>query len=131
MNKLKLFSTLFLVVVTSVVSAQSDTAMNCKILRDIKLKYISGPDSTAYVVIKGNKHAEYLENGKYYIKSDLEWISDCEYKATLTAVTLPGFPFKPGVTMQVKYERIENGIIYGTGIIQGTSFPVKFEIMKQ
>lgn len=109
--------------------AQSDKKIDCKILKDIKLKYAENLDKTAYVVIKNKKHVEYLEGGKYYIKSDLEWISECEYNAKMTEITLPDFPYKAGEVMNVKFEKIENGYVFGTGSVRANSFPVKFEII--
>lgn len=102
---------------------------DCKTLRSVKLKYADTDVSSAYVSINGNKHVEYHNSGKYVIKSDLEWISDCEYNAKLTEVTLPGFPFGPGEIMNVKIERFEGAKIFGTGSVRGEKFPVEFEIV--
>ena len=130
MNLFKSISIIILFLTTTFSIAQSKNDIDCKVLKDIKLKYVNNPDKTAYVIIKNTKHIEYLENGKYYIKSDLEWISECEYNAKMTEITLPNFPFKAGEVMNVKFEKIENGFVYGTGIVRGNSFPVKFEIIK-
>jgi hypothetical protein len=109
-------------------SSLSFSQTDCKFLKDCELKYDDGNVGT--VIIKNNKHIEYYENGKYFIKSDLEWISDCEYNATLTEATLPDFPFKPGVVMNVKFEKIEGKVITGTGSIEGGKFPVRFVRVK-
>lgn len=130
MNILKSLSLLVLFLFTTISIAQSNPKIDCKILKDIKLKYADNPDKTAYITIKGNKHVENLESGKYFIKSDLEWLSDCEYNATMTEITLPNFPFKPGEVMNVKFEKIEDGFIYGTAAVRGDSFPIKFLIIK-
>jgi len=130
---MNLFKSLFIIILfltTTFSIAQNKSKIDCKILKDIKLKYVNNPDKTAYVVIKNTKHVEYLENGKYYIKSDLEWVNECEYNAKMTEITLPDFPFKAGEVMNVKFEKIENGFVYGTGIVREKSFPVKFEIIK-
>ena len=119
-----------LLLVVTVAKAQHNVKIDCKILNNIKLKYANNPDTTSYVVIKDKKHVEYLQGGKYFIKSDLEWISDCEYNAEMTEITLPDFPFKPGEVMNVKFEKIENGLVYGTGSVRGNSFPVKFKIVR-
>lgn len=121
---------LLLTLTASLAMAQQDKTIDCSMLKNIKLKYVEGTDENDYVEIKNNKHVEHLSNGKYYIKSDLEWVNDCEYNATMTEVTRPNFPFKPGAVMNVKFEKIEDGIVTGTGSVNGATFPVKFEIMK-
>lgn len=118
---------LFLTATISI--AQTNKDIDCKILKNIKLKYIENEDKTAYVVIKDNKHVEYLRDGKYFIKSDLDWINECEYNAKMTEITLPNFPFKPGEIMNVKFEKIENGFVFGTANVRGKNSPVKFEII--
>ncbi|SNR81952.1 hypothetical protein [Flavobacterium sp. ov086] len=110
--------------------AQNNQNFDCKILKDIKLKYAHRQDNTDYIIIKDNKHIENLEGGKYYIKSDLEWLSDCEYNAKITEITLPDFPFKVGEIMNVKFEQIKNDVIYGTATIRNQTFPLKFIILK-
>lgn len=130
MKLFKLIFCLFFFLTTTISIAQSNQNFDCKILKNIKLKYVDNPDKTAYLIIKDNKHVEYLEGGKYFIKSDLEWLSDCEYNAKMTEITLPNFPFKTGEIMNVKFKKTENGFIYGTAVIRDSNFPIKFEIMK-
>jgi hypothetical protein len=130
MNLFKSLSLLILFLTTTISIAQSNEKFDCKILKNIKLKYADNADNTAYITIKDNKHVENLEGGKYYIKSDLEWLSDCEYNATMTEITLPDFPFKAGEIMNVKFEKIQDGFIYGTAAVRGNSFPIKFIIIK-
>ena len=131
MKLLKSIFVLILFLTTMISFAQSNKDIDCKILKNIKLKYVNNPDSTAYVVIKNKKHIEYLENGKYFIKSDLDWISECEYNAQMTEITLPNFPFKAGEIMNVKFEKIENGFVFGTAKVRGNSVPVKFLIINE
>ena len=85
---------------------------DCNILKHCKLLYTNIEDSTGYIIINGNNHIEFFENGKYFIKSKLDWVSDCEYNATMTEITLPNFPFKPGEKMNVKIDKIEGGKVY-------------------
>ncbi|KUJ61905.1 hypothetical protein AR687_10105 [Flavobacteriaceae bacterium CRH] len=122
------FLAFFLITITSI--AQNTQNFDCKILKGIKLKYVDNEDKTAYFIIKDKKHVEYLENGKYFIKSDLEWINDCEYNAKMTEITLPNFPFKVGEILNVKFDKIENQFIFGTATVRKNSFPIKFEIIK-
>lgn len=107
------------------VFSQSD----CKILKKCKLKYADG--NSGLVIFNNNKHIELYENGKYFIKSDLLWINDCEYEATITEVTLPNFPFSIGEKMKVKIETIDNKYVSGTGVVRDSPFPIKFEIIEK
>jgi hypothetical protein len=130
MKLLKSLSLFILLLITTISMAQNNQNFDCKILKDIKLKYAHKEGDKDYVTIKGNKHVESLEDGKYFIKSDLEWISDCEYNATMTEITLPNFPFKAGEVMNVKFEKMEDDIIYGTATVRTQAFPIKFIIIK-
>lgn len=130
MKLLNSLSLLILFLTTTISMAQNNQNFDCKILKDIKLKYAHKLDNTDYITIKDNKHVENLEGGKYYIKSDLEWLSDCEYNAKITEINLPNFPFKIGEIMNVKFEKIKNDIIYGTATIRNQTFPMKYKIIK-
>jgi hypothetical protein len=124
-----LFTLLFLFMAT-VTFSQTNQTIDCKILKDIKLRYTETKDKTSYIVIKDNKHVEHIDNDKFTLKSDLEWLNECEYNATLTEINFPDFPFKVGDVMHVKFEKIENTIITGTGTIGDKTFPISFEILK-
>lgn len=130
MKLLNSLSLLILFLTTTISMAQNNQNFDCKILKDIKLKYAHKPDNNDYITIKDNKHIENLEGGKYYIKSDLEWLSDCEYNAKMTEITLPNFPFKVGEIMNVKFEKIKDDVIYGTATVRNQTFPIKFLIIK-
>lgn len=130
MKLLQSLSLFILFLITTTSMAQNNQNFDCKILKDIKLKYAHKEGDKDYVTIKGNKHVESLEDGKYFIKSDLEWISDCEYNAKMTEITLPDFPFKVGEIMKVKFEKKENDFIYGTASVRNQTFPIKFIIIK-
>jgi len=110
--------------------SQSNPGFNCNFLKECKLKYLDNSDSTAYIVIKDRTHIEYLQNGKYFIKSKLDWINACEYNATMIDITLPGFPFKPGDVMNVKIDRIEGDIIYCVLTALGQHVTGKYRVLK-
>lgn len=80
---MKSYLLLFLTLVCAISYGQNDRS-HCKILKDIKLKYTQTDDQSSYIIIKNNDHIEYHRNGKYFIKSKLVWISDCEYNMTMT-----------------------------------------------
>ncbi|WP_313806054.1 hypothetical protein [Flavobacterium sp.] len=91
--------------------------VDCRVLKDCKLRYIDIDDPNAYILIKGNKITEYLDGGRYYIKSELTWLNDCEYTAKILEINIPEFPFEPGTLMNVKINKIENGMVYYTSYI--------------
>ena len=121
---------LFLLVITSLNTfSQTHEKTNCTVLKDCKLQYFEIDNTTTYIIIKGPKFVEYIDGGKNYIKSDLEWINECEYKATITEITVPNTPYKIGDFMTVKIDRISNKIVYYTATFQGFSFTGKFKII--
>ena len=97
--------------------AATGYCQDCSVLKNGKFKYVDNPE--AWFVIKGNKHTEYLQNGKYYIQSTLKWVSDCTYTMTMKKCTVPDFPYKPNDVMTVTITDIQDGIIYFSTEIQG------------
>jgi len=110
------FSLLIALTVSQKMSAQQ----NCSILHEGKFKYTSGKDKVI-VEIKGNDHKELHENGKYFIKSKIEWLNDCEYNMTMTEITVPNFPFGPGDVMNVKINKVVGKDIFFTATVKGQS----------
>ncbi|MGL4599162.1 MAG: hypothetical protein ACRCYO_16700 [Bacteroidia bacterium] len=88
------------------------------------------PADQVKVVIKGKNHTEYHNNGKYVIKSKLNWITDCEYDMVLKKVTIPNFPYQPGDVMNVKIDSVNGKEIYYTSIIKGQSWKGVFVKIK-
>lgn len=97
---------------------------NCTILHEGTFEY-GNSDFEVKVVIKGNKHTEFHANGKYIIKSKINWVSDCEYNMTMTKITIPNFPYKAGDIMNVKINKIEGKDIYYTSTVKGNSWAGK------
>lgn len=102
----------------------------CGILKNCRLKYLDTDDTTSYIEIRNTNHIEYHRNGSYYIKSELNWINDCEYDMKMIEITLPDFPFKPNDIMNVKIIRIEGKIAYAISTVKGQSFEGRFEILE-
>lgn len=91
---------------------QSTNSKGCSMLKEGTFKYLDIEDTTAYFVISAANHTEFFSNGAYTIKSKITWIDSCSYKMTMQSNTLPHFPFKPGQTMTVIIDKIEDGLIY-------------------
>ena len=115
----KIFSIGLLLIFVNVVKAQSAKKDSCSILKNGTFKYLDVEDTTAYFVISPGSHVEYLRKGAYTIESKVTWLSACSYKMLMLSNTLPDFPFKPGQTMTVNIDKIEDGIIYYTSKVQG------------
>lgn len=124
---MKLSFYLLLILISSFSYSQT-VQIDCKVLKDCKLKYLDGEDPTSYVVIKKRNHIEYHNDKKYYIKSKLNWLSDCEYNMTMMKITLPDFPFGPGEVMNVKFNKIDGDIVSYTATVRGHSVDGKFKI---
>ena len=110
-------------------TANTEEKNPCMIMHEGKFKYKSGT-GTAIVTIKGDEHMEYHNKGKYYIKSKIKWVSDCEYETTLIEATLPDFPFKPGESLFVTLTKVKGKKIYYTSNINGTKFNGMFTKVK-
>ena len=108
----------------------SQENIDCKFLKHSKLKYTDIQDPTNKIVIDNNSHIEYFENGKYFIKSKLDWVSECEFNATMIEITLPNFPFKPGEVMNVKIVKIENGKVYCKLRVEDFTNSAVYEILQ-
>ena len=126
----KITSLLLLVIATCFLSltAFSQSAEDCQILHEGTFTYEG--EKPVKVVIKGKEHTEYHNDGKYVIQSKLEWVNDCEYNMTMTKVTIPDFPFKPGDVMNVKINRVEGNDIYYTSTVKGQSWEGKLTKVK-
>jgi len=92
---------------------------SCSIMKEGKFRYQNIDDTTAYVEIDKTDHTEYYNSGKYYIKSRLKWITDCQYEMTMLKNTIPDFPFKPGDVMTVTINKVEGDIIYYSSEVNG------------
>lgn len=91
---------------------QKQDKLDCKRLKNAKLKYTVADDATAYIVISGNRHMEYYNNNQDSIVSKLEWLNDCEYNAIFLESSFADLPFKAGEKLNVKFEKIEDSIVY-------------------
>ena len=74
------------------------------------------------IVFKNNSYVEYHNNKKYFIKSDIEWISSCEYNLIIKETTLPDFPFKMGTKMHIVVDKIKGDRVYVTATLGGRTW---------
>jgi len=116
-----------LLAITNLTYAQS--IENCNILHEGNFTYGTA-DDLIKVNIKGEKHIEYHNNGTYYIKSKLDWVSDCEYNVTMKKVTIPNFPFGKGDVMNVKINKVDGNKIHYTSTVNEQSWDGVFTKIK-
>ncbi len=94
---------------------------DCSILHKGTFTY-GNTGSKIKVVINGNDHMEYHNNGKFIIQSKLDWMSDCEYNMTMTKITIPDFPYGVGDVMNVRIDSVKGNEIYYTSTVKGQSW---------
>lgn len=98
----------------------------CSTFKIGKFKYLDAADTTAYIVMDGDKQVEYNTGDKYIIESSIKWVSKCSYVMTMTKITIPNFPFKPGDKMRVDITKIDGDIIYYTSTVNEQSWQGRF-----
>lgn len=107
------------------ITSANGASGDCMILHKGTFKY--GDSNTEIIVkIKGNRHVEYHNGGKYRIESKLEWLNECEYNMTMTKVTIPNFPYGPGDIMNVKINKVVGNEVLYTATVKGMSWKGKF-----
>lgn len=97
---------------------------DCSVLKNNSFTYKLSKDDVL-VEFKENKHVEYHQDKKYYIKSNVEWVSDCEYYLVIQDVTLPDFPFKLGSKLHIKVTKVKGKRIYYKSSMGGRTWEGK------
>lgn len=115
----KFYKLLMLFSITLLMSFSS--SKDCGILKDNTFTYRNSKKEVI-VVFKDNKHVEYHNNQEYFIKSDIEWVSNCEYYLIIKESTLPNFPFKMGTKMHIVVNKVRGKKVYYTSSLGGRSW---------
>jgi hypothetical protein len=102
----------------------SSTAQQCEILKDGSFTYKLAKKEVL-VQFKENNHVEYHQDKKYYIKSNIEWVSDCEYYLIIQDATLPNFPFKTGSRLHIKITKVKGDRVYYKSTMAGRTWEGK------
>lgn len=144
MRKLQLFFTLSIITFSA---KSQELALNSSITNNTKISF-EIPDTSVnpileeatytynyngdnvLVVFTDNKHIEYFNNKKYFIKSNLIWTSNDECSMTIEESNLPNFPFKSGDKLSMKIKKIKRGYIYYESILAGRSWTGKMKKIK-
>ncbi len=105
----------------SIAMLMSFASKDCSVLKNNSFTYRNG-GKDVLVVFEENKHAEYHNDKEYYIKSDIQWVNDCEYYLVIKETTLPNFPFKMGTKMHIKVNKVKGKKVYYTSYLGGKSW---------
>ena len=79
------------------------------------------------VVFTEDKHIEYFNNKKYFIKSKIEWTANDECYMTIEDSNLPNFPFRSGVKLLMKIVKIKRGYIHYESTLAGKTWTGKMK----
>jgi hypothetical protein len=103
-----------------------DAETNCELIKNGAFlnREASGQTTRGYRIVFSGKYAiEYLDGGKYYVKSEITFVNSCEYTSKVVEVTKPNFSVKIGDTFRTKIVETstESGLIKIEVIINGTT----------
>ncbi len=98
---------------------------DCKLMHKGKFKYTSGNEEVI-VTISDSNFTESYQEGKYFVKAQLDWLNDCEYNLVITKVNAPGMMYMPGDEINVKFNRVDGKDIYYTATVKRVSWDGKF-----
>lgn len=68
---------------------------------------------------------ELHEGGKKYIKSKINWTSDCEYQLIVKESNMVNTPISAGSTMFVKIRKVKKQKVFYTSTFRGRSWDGK------
>lgn len=113
-----------LLMLTALMAFTNPEENHCKIAHRGTFVYGSG-STFVKVVINENEHTEYHNNGKYYIKSTIKWINNCEFVVSFREITVPDFEYSTADQMYVKINSVEKKEINFTATINRKSWSGK------
>lgn len=114
----------------SITMLMSFNGENCFMIKNNVFTYRNAKKDV-FVVFDENKHTEYHNDKEYYIKSDIEWVSDCEYYLIIRESTLPNFPFKMGTKMHIVVSKVRGKKVYYTSSLGGRSWEGRMTQVKK
>lgn len=99
-------------------------------MHDGRFKYMSDNEEVI-VTIADSNFMESYQNGKYFVKAQIDWLTDCEYSLIITKVNAPGMMYTPGDEINVKINRVEGRNIFYTATVKRVSWEGKFTKMEE
>lgn len=82
-----------------------DSVPNCKMIQLGKfVNQVTDSENRTgyYAVFENGFETEFVDNGKYYVKSKLDFKTPCEYTVTVVEVTIPNYAVKIGSTYNIE-----------------------------
>ena len=119
---------LFFITFHSLIFSQSKNQIDCSFLKNSKMVNISMPNG-GYVIISDSIHMEFVDDGKYFIKSKLKWINDCQYNATVIEFTWPKFKFPIGEVLNSKITKVQNDTLYFDLKVRDYKIKAKYKLI--
>ena len=114
----------------TVTMLMSFSSIDCVVLKNNTFIY-KNSKKNVLVVFKENKHVEYHNNKEYYIKSDIEWVNDCEYYLIIRESTLPNLPFKVGTKVHIVVNKVRDEKVYYTATLDERSWEGRMTKVKK
>lgn len=110
-----LFITFNFILLGSINSQAQEGSTNvtspCSILRNGWFKMVDVPDTTSYVVVTSSSQTEYYNYKKYWVRSSIQWISDCEATLTVLALNYPGLLCRRGDKMKLRVLNVSGNTV--------------------
>lgn len=131
--------TTILILITNVVFSQihwlinADKVPNCELIKKGKFinKEISGKSTESYYVVLDNNYiTEFINDGEFFIKSKLEFTSDCSYKGTITEITIPDYNLPIGTifyTEIIETATVDNLVKIKSSLENGKEYTLVWE----
>lgn len=114
----KFYKLLFLF---SLVALMSFDKKDCSSLKNNTFTYRYAKKDVL-VVFGVNDYIEYHNKKKHFIKSEIDWKSNCEYDLIIKETNLPDFPFKVRTILSIKVNKIRGKKVYYTSTLGGRSW---------
>lgn len=106
------------------------SAQDCTILKNNSFTYRAAKNNVL-VEFKEKEYIEYHLNKKHYIKSKIEWVSDCEYYLIIEESTLPDFPFEKGTKMHIIVNHVKGNKVYYKSSLGGRTWEGKMKKVRK
>ena len=103
------------------ITLMSFTKNDCSVLKNNSFTYRNAKKDVL-VIFKEKEHIEYHNDKEHYIKSEINWISECEYYLVIKETTLPNFPFKMGTKLHIIVNKVRGKKVYYTSSLGGRSW---------
>jgi hypothetical protein len=114
----------------SLVILTSFVKKDCSVLKNNHFTYRNG-NKKVLVIFKENNYIEYHNNREYFIKAEVQWISDCQYYLTIKEANLPRFPFKIGTKLRIAVTKVRGDKIYYESTLGGKTWEGKLTKKKK